>query len=129
MAVEEVRVEAEPERALAALRASSRARPVLVFKRSPFCPVSGHAEEELAAWRSAAHGSDLGLAVIDVIASRALARGLTAALGVRHESPQALWLAGGELVTHASHGALTAEWFERGRREAADRLASGSAGA
>jgi len=128
MAVEELRVEAEPERALEGIRARSRALPVLVFKKSPVCPVSWRAEEELAAWRAAARG-DLALAVIDVIASRAVARGLTTELGVRHESPQALWFAGGELVAHASHGALTADWFERGRRDAALRLPSGTAGA
>ena len=46
-----------------------------------------------------------------MIAERPLARGLTAALDVQHESPQALVFVGGELVVHASHGALVRAWF------------------
>ncbi len=53
----------------------------------------------------------MSLAVIDVIAQKPLARGLTAELGMRHESPQALVFRAGELSGHASHGTLTAEWF------------------
>ena len=53
----------------------------------------------------------VGLAVVDVLAERGLARGLTAALGITHESPQALLFEDGELLAHASHGVLTAAWF------------------
>ena len=53
----------------------------------------------------------MSLAVIDVIAERSLARGLTAELGIPHESPQALVLRGGELSEHAAHDTLTAQWF------------------
>ena len=60
----------------------------------------------------------MSLAVIDVIAEKALARGLTAGLGIRHESPQALVFHGGELSGHGAHGTLTAQWF-------AERLARG----
>lgn len=55
---------------------------------------------------------DLALARVDVLSDRALARGLTAELDVRHESPQALWFSAGELVAHESHGALTAAWYD-----------------
>ena len=47
-----------------------------------------------------------------MIAERELARGLTAELDVRHESPPALWYSAGELVAHDSHGALTAAWYD-----------------
>lgn len=71
------------------------------------------AEAELRAWREANQLEiDLALAVVDVLAERALARGLTAELGVRHDSPQALWFAGGELRAHDSHGALTGAWYD-----------------
>lgn len=49
--------------------------------------------------------------MVDVVAERTLARGLTAALGVQHESPQALVFVDGELVNHASHGVLVRAWF------------------
>lgn len=50
--------------------------------------------------------------MVDVIGERALARGLTAALDVQHESPQALVFSDGELVTHGSHGTLVRAWFQ-----------------
>ena len=53
----------------------------------------------------------MSLAVIDVIAEKPLARGLTAELGIRHESPQALVFREGELCGHGDHGRLTAQWF------------------
>ncbi len=95
---------AEPGEALAVIREHSRDVPVLVFKKSPICPVSRHAEAELGEFL--AHlGEGVALAVveIDVIAERELARGLTADLEVRHESPQALWFRNGELSWHGSH--------------------------
>lgn len=55
---------------------------------------------------------ELEVAIIDVIEERPLARGLTAELEVRHESPQALWFSGGELAAHQSHGALTGSWYD-----------------
>ena len=61
----------------------------------------------------------MSLAVIDVIAEKPLARGLTAELGIRHESPQALVFRGGELRGHGDHGTLTSQWF-------AEQVAEGS---
>jgi bacillithiol system protein YtxJ len=49
---------------------------------------------------------------VDVIARRGLARGLTAALEIQHQSPQALVFRGGECVAHGSHGQLTRDWFD-----------------
>ena len=108
MPVHELTLDPDPERALRAIQAASRERPVLVFKRSPICPVSHRAEDELEAFLSGLGATrELAVARIDVIDQRPLARGLTAELHVQHESPQALWFAGGELVWHGSHGALT----------------------
>ena len=46
---------------------------------------------------------------VDVIADRAVARGITGEGGVAHESPQAILLRGGEPVWSASHFDITAE--------------------
>jgi bacillithiol system protein YtxJ len=102
---------ADPERALEAIRRASLERPVLVFKHSPICPVSLRARDELSGWLESGAAHAVTVVELDVLAERALARGLTAALGVRHESPQALWFADGELAWHGSHGALTAARF------------------
>jgi bacillithiol system protein YtxJ len=112
MAVHTLRLERDPARSLQALREASAERPVLVFKRSPICPVSHRAEGELDSFlRTLAPTDELALARIDVIAERPLARGLTDELGVQHESPQALWFARGQLAWHGSHGELTRERF------------------
>lgn len=102
----------EPDAARAQLEQLSAERCVLVFKRSPICPISTRAEAELDAWLETRDDARaLSVARVNVIAERALARGLTAALDVQHESPQALWFQGGRLRWHGSHGALTRERF------------------
>ena len=74
--------------------------------------MSTRAEAEFRSWLSRRESdASLRIAEIDVIAERALARGLVAALGIPHESPQALVFKEGALVWHGSHGTLTAELF------------------
>ena len=103
---------ADPADAVRALAEASAEAPVVVFKRSPICPVSHRAEFEFKQFlKGLAEDDDLGVVDVDVIGEKPLARGLTAELGIRHESPQALWFRGGELVWHASHGELTAAAF------------------
>lgn len=107
-----LQLDPDPAVALAAIRAASREQPVLVFKQSPICPVSHRAESELVRWVEAlGEHAPFALAMIDVIAERGLARGLTAELKIQHESPQGLWFAGSELTWHGSHGELNAERF------------------
>jgi bacillithiol system protein YtxJ len=87
--------------------------PALVLKKSPTCPISHAAEAE---WRRFLEDcTDPGLtgSEVDVLAQRALARGLTAALGIRHESPQVLLFRRGHLVWHESHGAVTGAALRR----------------
>ncbi|MEM1450416.1 MAG: monothiol bacilliredoxin BrxC family protein [Planctomycetota bacterium] len=111
----EIDLPSDPEAAVTALRDASREADVVVFKKSPICPVSTRAEGEFRAWvRGLDEGDTTRIAFIDVIAEKPLARGLTAALGVQHQSPQALWFRGGELAWHDSHGSLTRERFAQG---------------
>jgi len=107
-----LQLDSDPQRALDAIRSASAANAVLVFKKSPICPVSTTAERELTNWL-AGPGADADLTVVwvDVIGERELARGLTAALDVQHESPQALWFEAGELKAHDSHSALNGARF------------------
>lgn len=105
-------LESDPAVALAAILALSRERPVLVFKKSPTCPISHRAEWEFKSWqKTLAEDAPVRIAVIDVLAEKPLARGLTAALDVQHESPQALWFRDGALRWHGSHGTLTEARF------------------
>ncbi len=98
--------------ALEQITEASRAAPVVIFKRSPICPISQRAENEFDAWLAElAPDAALHVARVNVIQRKPLARGLTAALGIEHESPQALWFQAGALAWHDSHGALTADRF------------------
>ena len=114
---------ADPAAALEVLREHSRQRDVVVFKKSPICPVSIRAEFEFRTWlRGVPADAELTVAEIDVIEERALARGLTAALDVKHESPQALWFRGGDLAWHDSHGALNQARFAAAMRPGTDAV-------
>ena len=108
----ELSLPADPEAALSALREASADAHVVVFKKSPICPTSTRAEFEFKQWLGDLDDADpVRIAWVDVIAERPLARGLTSALDVEHQSPQALWFTGGDLAWHDSHGALTCARF------------------
>ena len=79
----------------------------LLFKHSLVCPTSERAFREYEAF-VAAH-PDVATAWIDVIGQRPLSLHVAAETGVRHESPQALWIVDGAVVWHASHWDITAD--------------------
>ena len=110
----------DPREALQVVTEQSRETPVLVFKKSPTCPISHHAESQFREWLTQAAG--IHFAEIDVIAERPLARGLTAELDITHQSPQALLFAAGELVWHDSHMQLNVDRFHASLELANARL-------
>lgn len=81
--------------------------PVLIFKFSPWCPVSHYAEAEAKAFLAGAEGFVCG--TVDVIKERPLARGIAEWTGIRHESPQALLFVQGKVVWHESHAEVNRE--------------------
>ena len=102
----------DPQAARSMIEEASLDGDVLVLKKSPICPISFAAEAEFREFLgSLPEDSDLRVALIDVIEQKSLARGLTDVLGVRHESPQALYFHRGELHWHDSHDRLTVEAF------------------
>ena len=89
---------------------------MLLFKHSPTCPVSAAARTEYDAFCT--DRPDVPTLFVDVVADRAVARGLADLCGVRHASPQAILFEQGRAVWHASHagitrGALHAAWAPR----------------
>ena len=99
-----------PVEAIEALQIASNQAPVAVFKHSPICPISAAAQVRFQDWmKGAGKDANVRYAHIDVIEERPLARGLVAELGIKHESPQVLLFSKGEVVWHASHGAITGE--------------------
>jgi bacillithiol system protein YtxJ len=93
------------------LVAESRQHPVVIFKHSTTCGTSAQAYDEMDEYLRERGASDVYL--IDVHASRSLARDIAARFGVRHESPQLLLLVDGAVQWHASHYRVTAQELER----------------
>ncbi|MFB6271753.1 MAG: bacillithiol system redox-active protein YtxJ [Salinibacter sp.] len=87
-------------------RSRSDEQPVLVFKHSNACPVSGNAAQEM---RQLAETDDLPVYKLVVQKSRALSDKIADTLDVRHETPQAILLDEQAPVFHTSHFDVTAE--------------------
>ena len=86
----------------------------VLFKFSPRCPVSFAAEDEYRSWLAGLpEAPEFRIARIDVVAQRELTRSIATEVGVRHESPQALWFAAdGKVRWHASHEGVNTEALE-----------------
>lgn len=74
---------------------------LLLFKHSRACPVSVDVCHDIARLEQLA--PTLPVFLLDVQKQHTLARSLASALGVRHESPQALLIRDGVVVWHRSH--------------------------
>lgn len=83
----------------------------LVFKHSPICPVSAQAFREYALFFE--QHPDVPTGWIDVIGQRPWSKRVETATGLRHESPQAIWLKGGRVAWSASHGGITRGSLEK----------------
>lgn len=86
---------------------------MVIFKFSPTCPVSHSVEREFDQWISK-HADELTCLKVDVIRSRPISQHLADEFGVRHESPQVLWLTTDRKVKwSASHGQINAQALDR----------------
>ena len=86
--------------------AESAARPLLLFKHSYSCGTSAEALDELVSHLDdRAH--DVRYAMVTVQTHRDVSNAVTTRLGVRHETPQALLIRGGQVVWSASHFRVT----------------------
>jgi bacillithiol system protein YtxJ len=94
----------------------------LLYKHSPICGSSRQAEVEVSDFISA--HPEARVYRVDVIGERALSAELAELLGVAHESPQAILLAGRTVVWHGSHGEVTATDLDSAYRAAARDLES-----
>jgi len=83
----------------------------LLFKHSPFCPVSAVAFREYQEFcaQNVDDAGDAAVATgwIDVVSQRALARWVAKRTGVAHQSPQALLVRKGRVTWTASHYEIT----------------------
>lgn len=77
---------------------------IIVFKYSSICSMSLTAQNIFDDWlNSLMNNSDLAIVKIDVIKRRELSNKIEHYTGVRHESPQIIWLKNGKVKWHGSH--------------------------
>jgi bacillithiol system protein YtxJ len=88
----------------AAIESALREEIALLFKHSPRCGTSLRALGEVRSFEDEVAGVPIYL--LDVVSNRSLARSVAERLEIRHESPQAILLVGGQPIWHASHGAI-----------------------
>lgn len=93
---------------LAALVESSN-EPVLVFKHSTECTISGGAYRRTADWLRELGEEAPPVYLVKVIEHRTISEFIAKQTGVKHESPQAILLHRGRAVWNTSHEKITAE--------------------
>jgi bacillithiol system protein YtxJ len=91
----------------------SAGRPVLLFKHSYSCGTSAEALDELIAHLDEQRRYDTDYAVVTVQTHRDISNAVSARLGVRHETPQALLIRDRRVVWSASHFRVTADAVAR----------------
>jgi bacillithiol system protein YtxJ len=83
----------------------SKTNPVLIFKHSTQCPISGEAYEEFKEFAEST--GELACGLVLVIENRAVSNVIAERLNIRHESPQAIVVKDGHAAWHASHWSIT----------------------
>jgi len=96
--------------ALEQLLARSKDVPVILFKHSTTCPISGAAYEQMSKVKA-----DVSLVVVQ--RAREVSNEIATRTGIRHESPQAIIFRNGHAVWNASHFDITARAVEQAVRE------------
>ena len=84
---------------------AAKGKEIIIYKFSPFCPVSIYTETIFDKWADEVPDLEsLNLAKLNVVASKSLSRQISAELRIVHESPQVIWLSRNlEVKWDASH--------------------------
>ncbi|MFN0204824.1 MAG: bacillithiol system redox-active protein YtxJ [Planctomycetota bacterium] len=82
---------------------------VLIFKHSTRCPISAAAHEEFMDFLSHRAAGKPFCALVLVVEQRPISLEIEKRVGVKHESPQALWVKNRAVAGSLSHGAITSE--------------------
>ena len=98
------------------LLVQSQAQPVLLFKHSYTCGISAEALDELIEHLNE-QNPDIRYAMVTVQTHREVSNAVSAKLGVRHETPQALLVRAGRVVWSASHFRVNAEELDKALRD------------
>jgi bacillithiol system protein YtxJ len=87
----------------------SAERGQVVFKHSTTCPVSTNALNEFKQYLAGNPNRDVDYLLIKVIEARPVSNQIAEDLGVKHESPQIIYVKNKEKYWTASHWAITSE--------------------
>ncbi|MGG1599807.1 bacillithiol system redox-active protein YtxJ [Paenibacillus naphthalenovorans] len=82
-------------------------KPVVVLKHSTACPVSANALEEFEGYLSKNPNSDVDYILVKVIESRPVSNQIAEDTGIKHASPQILYIKNKETVWNTSHWSIT----------------------
>ena len=93
--------------------AASADQPVLIFKHSTECEISGGAYRRIAKWLDEKGEDAPPLYLVKVIERRPVSQKIAGMLKVKHESPQLILMAGKKPVWDASHDAIDAAAIEK----------------
>ena len=92
------------------LIARSHETPVVFFKHSLTCPISSAAFRQYESFLEHRPEEDAAVyTLIEVQNARDVSTEIAERTGVRHESPQALIVRGGEVAWHASHWSISSQ--------------------
>ena len=86
---------------------NSGEKPVVVFKHSTTCPVSANALSEFEAYLADKPNEAADYVLVKVIESRPISNRIAEDTGVKHESPQIIWIADKAKQWTASHWSVT----------------------
>ena len=81
----------------------SHAQPLLLFKHSYSCGISAEALDELRAHIEEQMPAAVKYAMVTVQTHREVSNEIAQRLGIRHETPQAILVKGGQVLWSASH--------------------------
>ncbi|WP_239617250.1 bacillithiol system redox-active protein YtxJ [Cohnella mopanensis] len=85
----------------------SSSKPLLVFKHSTSCSVSAGAHEELMHFIEDGQTGPVEYAIVHVIEDRPVSNAIAEQLGIKHASPQAIFVKDGQPVWDTSHWHIT----------------------
>lgn len=91
------------------IREQSAERGKVVFKHSTTCPVSANALNEFEQYLGKQPNDSVDYYLVKVIETRPVSNQIAEDLGVKHESPQIIYVKDKEKYWTASHWAITTE--------------------
>ena len=107
-AIPEITVDADLE----ACMLESNDHPVLIFKHSTACPVSGRANIRIGDYLESKGDAAPDLRVVKVIETRTISNAIAERLNIEHQSPQIILVVDGHGLWNTSHGDITVENIE-----------------